>query len=303
MKCLRDGSAEGFRSAVARLKGSLGGRLDDQRCEFKRRFFCARAGLREKIIDDFRRNEWPRLKQLNEALSQGIGLPVPTLSVCGAGTAEIRFTQLLAYFFNARNDHGLGGLLTYAAFSSELEDSDDLDFGLCTAQAEVPLGATLTSRGSEVRNTIDLLIDIDGRKIVVEQKIGSTEGEEQLSRYSVALQRRFTGSPVTKLFLTPDGRSGREGGWRPISYGLLISRMASVLKSNAISDVARHNLKSLLWDLMLGPLAREEKWMFELRHYVRLVSEDIKYYSALKSWLSRNGMGRAELGVLALMNS
>ena len=287
-----------FQTAVARLKEHARGTANTEGQRFRKKFSLARQRLRTRILDDFKRTDWPRFQKLNEIFQKGLGLPVPTLSVCGSGTAEVRYTRLLAYFFDTRNRHGLGGLLACAVFADEIDGGVALPFETCTAQAEVSLGVSSMSNGCEVENSLDLLIEVGRHKILVEQKIKSAEGKEQLRRYSAAIEQRFGAPSVTCFFLTPEGRSGREGGWLPLSYRDLFCRMASVLDRHALSGAARHNLQALLWDLMLGPLAQDRRWMDELQHQTELVARDFHRYADLRNWFSRYGMGHDELRVI-----
>ena len=79
--------------------------------ESRQLFRKAAKRLRDRTLRDFLANELPRFQRLNETLEKKWGLPVPTLSVCGSGTEEIRFTKLLGWHLDCRNPHGLQGLL------------------------------------------------------------------------------------------------------------------------------------------------------------------------------------------------
>ena len=119
---INSSATERLRGAIARLLEHRSAGLVARRKGMIERFAFRRARLRQHLFEDFKLNDWPGLQLLNRAFVSRSGLPVPTLSVCGAGTAEIRFTQLLAYFFDSRNRHGLGGLLARAVFSEEITD-------------------------------------------------------------------------------------------------------------------------------------------------------------------------------------
>lgn len=262
-------------------------------------FDSARKRIRTRVLDEFRQHEWPRFQMLDEIFKKGIGLPVPTLSVCGAGTAEVRFTKLLAYFFDSRNHHGLGSLLARAVFADEIENGERLPFDRCTAQAEVPLGISRLSDDQLMQNSLDILIEVGEHKILIEQKINSDEGKEQLSRYSDGMRKTFGNAAVHCFYLTPEGRKGHEKDWSPLSHSELFCRIALLLDRHALSPSARHNLRAFLWDLMLGPLAQDRQWMNELEYQTHRVAKDYQKYIDLKRWFERYGMGRDELRMLA----
>lgn len=291
-------ATERLRGAIARLREHRSTGLVARRQGMREQFAFRRERLRKHLFEDFKVNDWPRLQLLNQAFVSRSGLPVPTLSVCGAGTAEIRFTQLLAYFFDSRNRHGLGGLLARAVFSEEITDGSTLPFESCTAEAEIPLGRSVLRGGRKVSNSLDLMLTVGRHVILVEQKIRSKEGEEQLRRYSEAVGTRFDVSLTSRFFLTPDGDEGSEAAWRPLSHRELFVRLGSLLDQPGLSPVARHNLQALLWDLMLGPLAQDPQWMDQFESQTSRVAGDINRFADLKSWLARYGLGREELRVV-----
>jgi hypothetical protein len=264
----------------------------------RHRLQVAAGRLRARILEAFERDELPRFRVLDAILSQGRGLPVPTLSVCGHGTAEERFTRLLAFFLDHRPPHGLGGRLARAVFAPEFPGDGAMPFERCEACAEVHLGRAATRSGVDMENFVDLWLRVGGHHILVEQKILSGEGTDQLARYRHAASAQASPEALSFFFLTPDGRPGKDELWRPLSYRDLLSRMASVLEDPDLSAVARHNLRSLLWDLMVGPVARDLRWLHELRAQVRAVVQDCNRYADLARWLARYGMGADERRVL-----
>lgn len=289
-----------LRAAIARIKERRPD-SDPAVARFRTAFNSARQRIRAHVLDEFRKYDWPRLKILDDIFEKRLGLPVPTLSVCGAGTAEVRFTKLLAHFFDSRNHHGLGDLLVHAVFAEKINDGTHLSFESCTAQAEVPLGGACLPDGQEMQNVLDVLIDVGGHKIAVEHKINSAEGEDQLGRYFAALTKKFPGAPLSCFYLTPDGRDVSEQNrknWKPLSHRDLFLRMASLLDRHALSATARHNLRAFLWDLMLGPMAQDRKWMDEFAVQVHHVAQDYRNYTGLKKWLQRDDLGLDELRML-----
>ena len=146
--------------------------------------------------------------------------------------------------------------------------------------------------------SLDLLIEVGGHRILVEQKIKSGQGKEQLKRYSEVVERIFGHESTTCFYLTPEGRNSREERWNPLSHRDLFCRMASVLDNPTLSPVAQHNLRALLWDLVLGPLAQDSEWMNELEKQTHLVAKDFNRHADIKNWFSRHGLGHDEMRVI-----
>jgi hypothetical protein len=65
--------------------------------------------IRQTINRNFELEERAQYQLLLNAFKGG-GLPLASLSICGQGTREIRYTQLLRYFFDPNELHGLGRL-------------------------------------------------------------------------------------------------------------------------------------------------------------------------------------------------
>jgi len=244
--------------------------------------------LNDSILESFRQDEWPRFCQLNEVFERNCGLPVPSLSICGHGTAEIRYTKLLSWFFDSRNPHGLGGMLAESVFKEYFpKDLDTPSFSNCQSEAEVGLGITRLE-GEEWYNSLDIMVRAEDWIICVEQKVLSAEGSRQLKRYSDALTRRFNPNKLLCFYLTPDRKTGSDDKWIPISHKDILLSMAQVLRRRVLYPTARHNLKTLLWDLMLGPVAQDDKWIDRFRRQVKNVSaQPDRYYAELSRWLNR----------------
>lgn len=274
-----------FRAAVERLRADIA-RAEDARLQL---FRAVAARLRKRTLEVFRRDEWPKLRLLDEVLQKRLGLPVPTLSVCGHGTAEVRFTRLLAYFFDHRQPHGLGGLLAEAVFGPELADGPQIPFRECVAAAEFALGRGRRG-GRDQDNYIDLRLTVGEHEILVEQKILSSEGQDQLAGYAATARELLRDRHLHFFFLTPAGREGRDRGWTPLSHGTLFSRMGAILECHALSPTARHNLRGLLWDLMVGPVAQDEAWLTDLRRHVHTVAGDCRHFLDIARWFERHGM-------------
>jgi hypothetical protein len=131
-------------------------------------------------------------------------------------------------------------------------------------------------------------------RILVEQKICSAEGREQTHRYTTAMRKHFGGAKTECFFLTPDEQPARDATWHSLSHRTLFCRLASVLDRHAFSAVARHNLRALLWDLMIGPLTQREDWLKELWKQTQRVAKDANRFVDLNQWFARYGLSSNE---------
>ena len=287
--------------AIARLKRRGAEREKLRRSAEKARrglFRKARERLREGILQDFRHTEWPRFQRLHEVFEKGWGLPVPVLSVCGRGTAEIRFTQLLAWFLDHRNPHGLGGLLAQALFE-EMFRGETVALDRCAAETEVFVGTSLGAGGIRKENWVDVHLQFARCHIYIEQKIGSPEGEDQLANYADCLAPVVDLARDRLVYLTPTGKEPSDSRWTALSYRELFGRLALVLDRHALSQTARYNLKALLWDLMLGPIAKDPAWIDMLRKLTaRVVKNPDREYIPLSRRLAQYGLGPAERRIM-----
>lgn len=273
-----------LQSAIAGLQRGFAQAKKLRRSNFRK----AAERLNFLILESFRQDEWPRFCQLNEIFEEDYGLPVPSLSICGQGTAEIRYTKLLAWFFDSRNPHGLGGMLAEAVFKEHFPKGvEPPSFADCMSEAEVGLGTTMLD-GKKSDNSLDIMVRVGEWLICIEQKVLSSEGSRQLKRYSDALSRRCSPSRLLCFYLTPDRKAGSDERWIPISHQDLLLSMAQVLRRRVLFPTARHNLRTLLWDLMLGPVAQDERWIDIFARHVKNVARDPdRYYAELSRWLNR----------------
>lgn len=284
---------------ISSLKDAIGRQhkvKDKQDRQRLQRFNNVKRTLKVKVLASFYRDELPSLKLINEAFQMNRGFPVPALSVCGHGTAEIRYTKLLAWYFDPSNPHGLKGLLAEAVFSPFFTEDTMPDFSKCEVEEEVNLGQSDTEIAGKTGNFLDILIKAGKWRICIEQKILSAEGKEQLTRYKKKIHERFsTTNNILLIFLTPSGKEGSESDWQPLSHKTLITRLSEVLQSRLLYPVAQHNLRALIWDLMLGTVAHDKRWMSQFERQVKqVVDKTEKNYPQFVKWLSSQNIDRDE---------
>ena len=187
-----------------------------------------------------------------------------------------------------RRNHKFAQLLAEAVFKEHFPKGvEPPSFADCMSEAEVGLGTTMLD-GKKSDNSLDIMVRVGEWLICIEQKVLSSEGSRQLKRYSDALSRRCSPSRLLCFYLTPDRKAGSDERWIPISHQDLLLSMAQVLRRRVLFPTARHNLRTLLWDLMLGPVAQDERWIDIFARHVKNVARDPdRYYAELSRWLNR----------------
>jgi PD-(D/E)XK nuclease superfamily len=259
--------------------------------------------IRKTALADFEERELPRFRRLHHALAV-TGVPLAALSVCGYGTAEARYTQLLRYFLDPRAAHGLKARVLRAVLKPEMEDAgvplDAIDYEGAKVEAEVALGK-VARRSNEQGCVLDLLISFDGFHVPIEHKITSPESGSiardqytQLERYTRAIEAHRADIRRDRslwLFLTPNRKLPKvDSHWRPVSHGDLVIRCLSILEQE-LGDVARFNLCSLVWDLLTGPSWwQAEDLLNQFRYRVGEVVANPDRSFAMKRWCAAHGI-------------
>jgi hypothetical protein len=156
----------------------------------------------------------------------------------GITRAEIRHSYFLAFLLDPAESHGQGQLFLKAILMDLLKQAPPERRPLSPIDLD---GTDL--RGVEVKREwkhIDLLIRCQEPPIVVviENKIGSKEGRDQLSRYEETMTKHYPGVPLLYVFLTPNADEPSEDAWMPYSYEDIHRVLTRVRETNgnAIGD-------------------------------------------------------------------
>lgn len=149
---------------------------------------------------------------------------------------EIKHSNFLAWLLNPNENHSLDSyflrqfLKTFYSENKELIDSE-----LSLFDFEIFDYSDVEIR-REWRN-IDLLILIRGEgkenkkvAIAIENKIKSSEGQDQLSRYKKIVDKEFEGYSKLFIFLTPEGLEPSGDGWIPFHYEAIARLLEDTLK-------------------------------------------------------------------------
>ena len=285
-------------TVLTKVIGEIRCAIDHAHANRRDRLVRISGDIRKAALKTFHEVERPRFQRLRDAIAGG-GLPLATLSVCGHGTQEIRFTQLFRYFLDPKAAHGLGPRILQATMDAAGCPRDKISADAVAVQAEVSLG-TIRAGEHEISSILDLLIRSADFFVLIEQKIHSAEGGQaggetsQLKRYDKAIalnHPEIRENNSWRVFLTPTRRDPREGvAWRPVAHEDIFRHCAAVLKDPTLSRVARHNLCSFLWDLMMGPMGVDEEVLGELREHVDGALRDETMSLVLKRWLESQGI-------------
>jgi len=148
----------------------------------------------------------------HEALRKGLNI----FAVAGIGRQEIKHSNVLAFFLDPSERHGLGDRFLRNMLRRALEKLPTLS-PLSPLEAElINLGGATVRR--EWKN-IDLLILSEEAKIAfaIENKIEAVESEHQLQKYEKSLSD-FPSYKSVCAYLTKDGSEASSQRWSPISY-------------------------------------------------------------------------------------
>lgn len=173
----------------------------------------------------------PDLERLEDLLAD-----FNLFDVLGIARAELRHSAFLAWLLDPRGSHGLRDyflrtfLLQVAREASNLEVGDITPF-------EVDSWKLLDIEVATERYYIDILIvgRDDGFVCLIENKIGSGEHSNQLSRYLDTVKGEYEIPDIIPIFLTPDGRNPDPGSaaedYIPLGYGMIVELIERTLRT------------------------------------------------------------------------
>ena len=154
-------------------------------------------------------------------------------NVLGVARSEIHHSRVIAWLLNPRESHGLGdyflrGFLSQASASAKEREIKCVAF----TPADVEGWKFGNIKVAPERHNIDILLidERDGFVCPIENKVGSDEHSDQLSRYLQIVEREYKGLRPFPIYLTPDGRkpSKRRDAERWIPFGYEV--VADLLK-------------------------------------------------------------------------
>lgn len=160
----------------------------------------------------------------------------------GVVNQELRHSDFLAFLLDENMPHGAGAVYTKYLFLKVFELSEEDH----TTQAIQLLCDDF--EGFEVyreRKRIDLLlVNHDTRTVLaLENKVWSSEGENQLIKYRSVIESDYNGYSHIFCFLTPDGRDAEtDEGWVSLSYQDVASAIRKASEATVDSQNAQVQL-------------------------------------------------------------
>jgi hypothetical protein len=137
---------------------------------------------------------------------------------------EIRHSNVLAFLLRPQEKHGLGDAFLKKIIQKALENSSGASPVSALTVALSDFSDALVRR--EWRN-IDLVVESPSNKLIVaiENKIESSEGGGQLSKYESSVCSEFPNSARLYCYLTEDGDPASNELWSPISYSNVVDAL------------------------------------------------------------------------------
>ena len=173
----------------------------------------------------------PKLKRLEGLLAE-----FNLFDMLGIARSELQHSRVVAWLLDPRGSHGLGDLFlrgflrgvaksadTFGIHAITVSDIDSWNF----SQAKVFLE----------HHNIDILLIVEGSRIVclIENKVGSDEHSDQLSRYLKTVTRTYSNLRPLPVFLTPEGvqptKERDAKRYVPVGYGLIADLLESIFRS------------------------------------------------------------------------
>ena len=174
-----------------------------------------------------------------QSLSQHRDVYCP-FEALGAARMEIRHSNFLANLITPNASHGFGDMLLRSFIEALLSKKADAK--------ELSLELHLTDMSdAEIRRewkNIDLLVRIPRTPkpdvvLVVEIKIESGEGRDQLARYKKIVEETWTSAETHFFFLTPDGTESSHDDWVDVAFSTILDALENALKAREGQPDAR----------------------------------------------------------------
>lgn len=156
------------------------------------------------------------------------------LKIC---RTEIRHSNVLAWLLNPNENHNIGDSFVKKLFqefikNQPITNKDIMQFLLIDFYS--------FSVYREWKN-IDILLVSDEEKIVIaiENKVGSHEHDNQLTRYNDILEKEFPKYKKILIYLTPDGEEPSDDSWLVLTYENIVENIEAIRKNAILTpDVA-----------------------------------------------------------------
>jgi len=155
----------------------------------------------------------------------------------GAVRQELRHSDFLAFLLDPQQSHGLGDTFAKKLLQRVLLAYESASLPISPIDLDVwSFDHVLVLR--EWRDIDILMVDEDQTHqlvVIIENKIDSTEGTDQLKRYYERVQQDYPGWKTVGIYLTPEGDVPSNENYLPVSYGLICELVEAITESRASS--------------------------------------------------------------------
>jgi hypothetical protein len=168
----------------------------------------------------------PELDELEILLSE-----FNLFEAVGAVNQELRHSNFLAFLLDPNQSHGLSDAFLTRFLRTALQSAPGSEQRVSPLDLHVwELGGTTVLREWQ---HIDILLLNEARKlaVVIENKVGSEEHSNQLTRYHKKVADAYPGWTFFGIYLTPDGDPPSHPAYLPCSYGTVAAAIAALLES------------------------------------------------------------------------
>lgn len=178
--------------------------------------------LKALIVDN------PELEELEGRLDQ-----FNIFEALGAVKVEVRHSDFLAFLLSPNQNHGLGDAFVKRLLQRILASADPETIDITPIDLDLwDLDEMIVLR--EWQNIDILLLDESNHFFVaIENKIYSSEHDDQLTRYRRILNQHYPRWPGIFIFLTPDGLTPSDTSYIPVDYGLIASNIEEIIKARS----------------------------------------------------------------------
>jgi hypothetical protein len=147
---------------------------------------------------------------------------------------ETKHSRFLSFLLNPQESHRLNDkflriVLIAAASEHPCSPVSRLDFSIRDLSDAIVYCE---------RDHFDISVQIPSLKLlfVIENKIDSGEGVDQLRRYRELAVKRYGDYKFMGCFLTPDGYSGEDDQWGALSYALIARELQRMVEESSLAD-------------------------------------------------------------------
>jgi PD-(D/E)XK nuclease superfamily len=173
-------------------------------------------------------------EELNERLSKlpmvhPVKCPISLYTVMEMGRLEVAHTATLAWLLDPKNEHGFGNVLTKILLRHICRCGNLPHFVVHKVEAErIYRNSLMDDSGRTdiwIEGSYGKRSNSEPWLVVIEAKIGASEGDRQLDRYNVEIKKwraKYRSDNVHQIFLSPEGKEATSGkGWQSVSFSRL----------------------------------------------------------------------------------